>query len=83
MKRIYFKVSTLQEKNLLLGEQILSFISLLPTQSGGTKMKIAELAFLKVYPFRELTLLNSEQPKLNGVLAVLSAIGLKPPDTCT
>ena len=37
---------------------------------------MAELFLLKVYLFI-LTLLHSEQPKLYGVLAVLSGIGLK------
>ena len=40
------------------------------------KIKMAELFQSKVYPV-SLTLLHSEQPKLHGVLAVLSAIGLR------
>ena len=42
---------------------------------GAGRMKIAKLLLLTVYA-NTLTLSHSEQPKLYGVLAVLSAIGL-------
>ena len=74
----------LEGKSLLFGEQTVSYKSWLFGSDwrgwGGVgveagKMKIANLLPLTVYA-NTLILLHSERPKLYGVLAILSAIGL-------
>lgn len=57
------------------GKQLLLFPVGFSSWQSPSNMKIPKLLPMKIYPFT-LALLHLEQPKLHGVLAILSSIGL-------